>query len=209
MAREPAPVHGASTEKRRTILAAALKVFSREGYTRATIEMIAAEANASTRTIYNYFSDKQQLFVTVIQESATRVAEAHIALIDRHLRQMSDLESDLVRLGQDWLRPIPDYADHHALVRHIRAEAGRIPREALEAWQETGPLRVRREFARHLRALSERGVLRIDDAERAALHYTVLISAGTRPMSGESPAEDEVAETVAAGVRVFLNGYVR
>lgn len=62
-------------------MAGALTVFARDGYMRASVDAIAAEAGVSTRTIYNHFQDKAQLFQTVIQESATRVAEAQIAII--------------------------------------------------------------------------------------------------------------------------------
>ena len=72
----------------------------------------------STRTIYNHFQCKAHLFQTVIQESATQVAEAQIALIDRYLSKITDLEADLVEFGRAWVTPTPDYADHFALVRH-------------------------------------------------------------------------------------------
>ena len=56
-------------DKRRAILAGALTVFARDGYTRASIDAIAAQAIVSTRTIYNHFQCKAHLFQTVIQES--------------------------------------------------------------------------------------------------------------------------------------------
>ncbi|MFD2415452.1 TetR family transcriptional regulator [Amycolatopsis pigmentata] len=48
------------------------------------IEVIAAEAEVSTRTIYNHFENKEQLFSTVLTERATQVADARDALIDKH-----------------------------------------------------------------------------------------------------------------------------
>ncbi|MDQ3662394.1 MAG: TetR/AcrR family transcriptional regulator [Actinomycetota bacterium] len=199
---------GGLADKRRAILAGALTVFARDGYTRASIDAISAEAGVSTRTIYNHFLDKAELFQTVIQESATRVAEAQIVIVDHYLRKVTDLESDLIEFARAWLTPMPDYADHFALVRQINAEAGHIPQAAIDAWQETGPLRVRREIARRMQQLAERGLLRIEDPDRAALHFAQLISVTNPSYRGAVAPEEEVAEIVTSGVRAFLHGYL-
>src|SRR5215213_792314 len=98
---------GGQAGKRRAILDAGLRVFSRDGYTRASIDTIAAKAGVSTRTIYNHFHDKTHLFQTVIQESANRVAEIQVAVIDRHLADVTDLEADLVEFGRAFATPVP------------------------------------------------------------------------------------------------------
>ncbi|MFD1936349.1 TetR/AcrR family transcriptional regulator [Nonomuraea mangrovi] len=199
---------GGLADKRRAILAGALAVFARDGYTRASIDAISATAGVSTRTIYNHFTDKAQLFQSVIQESATLAAEAQIAIIDRHLGKVTDLESDLVEFGRAFAAPMAgEHAEHFALVRQIHAEAGHIPPAAIEAWQETGPRRVRHALADRMRHLSERGLLRAGDPERAALHLMVLISAPGTFRGVMAPTEEEVAETVASGVHAFLHGY--
>lgn len=204
---KPRP-RGGLAGKRQAILDGALAVFARDGYTRASIDAISAEAAVSTRTIYNHFTDKAELFLAVIQESATRAADVQIAIIDRHLRKVTDVEADLVEFGLDWVTPRPDSAAHFSLVGQINAEAGHIPQEAVEAWQETGPRRVRRELAGHLRQLAERGLLRVDDADRAALHLLLLISAGL-PADHAMLSEKELTDTVAAGVHTFLHGHRR
>jgi AcrR family transcriptional regulator len=200
---------GGLPDKRRAILAGALEVFARDGYTRASIDAIAAASEVSTRTIYNHFADKARLFQAVIEDSATRVAAAQIAIIDRHLSKVTDVEADLIEFGLAWRTPMPGYADHFRLVRQINAEAGHIPRPAIDRWQQTGPLRVRRELAGRLRQLAERGVLRVDDADRAALHFSLLISGGEPSYRGCVRPEDEIAEVVTSGVRAFLYGYRR
>ncbi|MGA8114482.1 MAG: TetR/AcrR family transcriptional regulator [Actinocatenispora sp.] len=198
-------------DKRRAILRGALAVFSRDGYTRASMATIATEAGVSTRTIYNHFDDKAQLFQTVIEDSATQVADAQIAIVDRHLRRVTDLEADLTEFGCAWATPTSDFADHFALVRQINAEVGHVPQEAVDSWQQVGPLRVRREIARHLQTLADRGLLHIDDADRAATHFVLLAASEvtSRTYHGAVPMPtDEIAEIATAGVRAFLRGYL-
>jgi AcrR family transcriptional regulator len=196
---------GGLADKRRAILAGALTVFARDGYARASIDAIAAEAGVSTRTIYNHFADKAQLFQEVIQDSATRAAEAQIAIIDRYLRKVTDLEADLVDFGRAWTSSKPEHAQHFALTRHVQADADHIPRAAIDAWQENGPLRVRRALAARMRELADRGLLRADDPDRAALHFMLLVSAAVHPCG--DPTEAERTETVTSGVHAFLHGH--
>ena len=202
---------GRLTGKRQAILDAALGIFARDGYSRAGIDAIASAAGVSTRTIYNHFQDKAELFQVVIQDSAARVADAQIALIDRHLSDLgavNDLETALVRFGRAWVAPMPDYADHFHLVRQVNADAGHIPPTAIDAWQRTGPRRVLRELAHRLRQLADRGLLRLDDPERAALHFGLLVSVTNPSYRHAAPSEEEAAEMVVAGVRTFLHGHL-
>lgn len=199
---------GGLADKRRAILTGALPVFARDGYTRASIDAISTAAGVSTRTIYNHFQDKAQLFQTVIQDSATRVADAQIAMIDRHLTKVTDLEPDLTEFGRALARPMTGYADHFALVRQINAETGHIPQAAIDAWQETGPLRVRRALAGRMRELADRGLLRVDDPERVANHLMLLVSVPNLSYRGAAQSEEEITEMVVSGVRAFLHGYL-
>lgn len=196
-------------EKRRAVLEGALRVFARDGYTRARIDVISARAGVSTRTIYNHFQDKAELFRSVIQESAARAAEAQIAIIDRHLRKVTDLEADLVDLGRDLVAMGVEepFADHFGLVRQINAEIEHIPPAAIEAWQATGPMRVLDVLASHLARLGERGLLRTDDPRRTATHLMLLISVYNPSMPSAVPSEESTESMVTAGVRAFLYGY--
>lgn len=199
---------GGLADKRRAILAGALRVFARDGYTRASVDAIAAEAGVSTRTIYNHFADKAELFGVVIQESAARAAEVQVAIIERHLAKILDLEEDLIAFGLEFA-VLPDgYAEHFALVRQIRAEAEHIPDDAITAWQETGPRHVRRVLGRHLAAAQDRGLLRIGSPELAASQLMSLLSIVNPTYLGARPSHDEIVRIVTAGVHVFLHGYL-
>ena len=57
-----------SQKKRQQILDAAYIVFSRKGYHRATVDEIISLADTGKGTVYNYFTNKEQLFYTLIKE---------------------------------------------------------------------------------------------------------------------------------------------
>jgi AcrR family transcriptional regulator len=205
------PVRRGLAEKRASITKGGLAVFARDGYTRASIDAIATEAGVSTRTIYNHFKDKEQLFHTVIQESATKVADAQIALLDRYLGKITNLEEDLTTFGRVWATPMPAFADHFAMVRQIRAEVGHIPQATLEAWLEAGPKRVQRELTQHMQRLADKGLLSIDNADRAAMHLVLLTATevANRSYNGVISLKDtEIADIAATGVQTFLYGYL-
>ncbi|MFI0943820.1 TetR/AcrR family transcriptional regulator [Streptomyces sp. NPDC021020] len=192
-------------DKRRAIVAGALTLFARDGYTRASLDAIAAEAGVSNRTIYNHFTDKAELFQTVIQESTRRAADTMIDFIDRHLGKVVDLEQDLTDFGLAWLGVLSsDLAPHFALVRQVGAEAEHIPPAALKLWRETGPLRTRHALADRLGALP---TLEIADPLRAAGHLMLLVSADN--FTDRADLSDPAAchAMVTAGVRTFLHGY--
>ncbi|MGW4898631.1 TetR/AcrR family transcriptional regulator [Kitasatospora sp. NPDC004240] len=197
-------------EKRRAITGAARTVFGRDGYSRASIDAIAAEAGVSTRTIYNHFAGKEVLFRTVVQESAAQVRDAQLDIIERRLAKVTDLEEDLTSLARGWVDPLTDFADHFALVRQIQAEVVHLPPEVLHAWQDTGPRPVHAELARRFAELGERGLLDVPDPARAAQHFTLLTGTEIthRSYFGAQPLpEAEVEEIITAGVRVFLRAY--
>jgi AcrR family transcriptional regulator len=202
-----------SPGKREAILRASRQVFGRVGYLGASIDVIATEADVSTRTIYNHFESKEQLFATVLTDSSRQVAAAHEAIIERHLGNgvtAENIETALMKLAREWHKPQPEFAEHFALVGRINAEGEEFPRELLTAWQEAGPLRVQRALAAHMARLAEHGLLHIEDAEFAAQHYAVLVTntwgrdrTGTREQTQDQT--DEIAE---AGVRAFLYGHL-
>lgn len=200
-----------SRDKRRAILDGARVTFAREGYSRASIDAIASAADVSTRTLYNHFGDKARLFQEVIQTSATEVAEAQLGLIERHLGDVTDVEAALTAFAVAWARPNPEFADHFALVQQIKAEVGHLPPAVVTAWQQAGPHRVQARLARCLRELAGRGLLRVDDPDRAAFHLSLLAAAevDSRSYHGAIPVPaEEIAALATAGVRVFLHGYL-
>lgn len=206
----PRRVYRGQPDKRRAIAHAARAVFGREGYSGASVDEIAAAAGVSKRTIYNHYVDKEQLFQSVILEGSAMVARTHTQIADRHLRKIIDVEEDLLAFALELANSPTAFEGHFALVRTIQAEAARIPAAVLQAWQDTGPRAFQRELARCLRRMADCGLLVVEDAEDAAVHFNLLtfVSVVQRSFYGAVPlAEAEIDDLVKGGVRAFLRIY--
>jgi AcrR family transcriptional regulator len=62
--------------RRRDILAAAAKLFRRDGFADTAIETIAAEADVATGTVYNYFESKGDLLIALVALDGEEVRAA-------------------------------------------------------------------------------------------------------------------------------------
>lgn len=71
-------------ERRAELLAAAVRVFSREGFHGATTRAIAREAGVAEALLYRYFSDKKELFVCAVRETSARLVQGLRAALDAH-----------------------------------------------------------------------------------------------------------------------------
>ncbi|MFI8460030.1 TetR/AcrR family transcriptional regulator [Kitasatospora sp. NPDC085464] len=194
-------------EKRKAITQAAMVVFGREGYVRASMDAIAAEAGVSKRTVYNHFADKETLFLSVALQNSAELTEKIRELMAKYLDRVVDLRQDLVDFAVERARAVLSAGEHGALGRAIRAEVANIPPDVLEAWLEAGPIASMRDLAAHFEALAERGLLVVEDAGLAAEQYTLLTFHGIAERSfwGALPvADEEVVRIATVGVDAFL-----
>lgn len=199
-----------SAEERRRIVRAARVVLAREGWTRSTPEATAAEAGVSPDAVQRHFPDQERLLLSVLLDSSASVAAALASVAESHLAQITDLERDLFALGRAWLAPLEAFREHFAIVRHISAEVTRLPAEAVEKWQATGPRQARRELARRLQGLAARGLLDIPDADQAAERFILLVPSGVvqRSFLGALPLPRAESDAlIADGVADFIRLY--
>ncbi|MFJ4711680.1 TetR/AcrR family transcriptional regulator [Streptomyces sp. NPDC088785] len=209
MAERAAGVRGGTVEKRRALLRGARTVFGRAGYARAGIDEIAAEAGVSTRTLYNHFGGKENLFRETLLDSAATVTAAHVALIERHLADVTDIGAALRALAREWMGRRGEHADHLLLVRQIIAEGPHLPADVVQDWQGTGPRAVREAVRVAFERLGGEGLLAVDaDNSGEAARYFTLLVAGSVTVDtffGAVPmARAEIDARVESGVRVFL-----
>ncbi|WP_133914508.1 TetR/AcrR family transcriptional regulator [Streptomyces sp. NBC_00582] len=204
-------------QKRVAMAGAACAVFGREGYARASVDTLAAEAGVSTRTLYNHFpGGKAQLFRTVVTWTSGEVKDAQIARLHAVLApgrppRPEDLERDLVALARGFVGLMEDYPNHYALVRHIHAEADHVPPEVLQAWRDAGPRPADEALAEAFAGLAEAGLLDLrGDAPLAAAHFMALISHTLTQQShyGVLPLPPQERERlITGGVAVFVRAY--
>ena len=124
-----------TSQKRETILAAAVQVFIEEGFDNASMDRIAERANASKRTVYNHFASKDELFHAVI------------AKFIREQQALKQIAFDPKRSLEDQLS---DFADailfaistptHLGLSRILNAMFTREPEKVIAARAEFAPL---------------------------------------------------------------------
>ncbi|MFE6893333.1 TetR/AcrR family transcriptional regulator [Streptomyces sp. NPDC057694] len=209
MAEQAAGVRRGTLEKRQALLRGARTVFGREGYSRAGIDEIADEAGVSTRTLYNHFGGKENLFRETLLDSAAAVTRAQVALIERHLGKVTDIEADLRALAQEWMGRRGEHVDHMLLVRQVIAEGPHLPGDVIQEWQGTGPRAVREAVRAAFVRLGGQGLLAVDEDNSAeAARYFILLIAGSVTVDtffGAVPmAAAEIDARVESGVRAFL-----
>ncbi|MGW2614972.1 TetR/AcrR family transcriptional regulator [Streptomyces sp. NPDC001500] len=204
-------------EKQMAMAGAACAVFGREGYARASVDALAAEAGVSTRTLYNHFpGGKAQLFGAVVTWTSGEVKDAQLARLHAVLDperppRAQDLERDLIALARAFVGLMADYPNHFALVRHIHAEADHVPPEVLDAWRDAGPGPVGRALAEAMQGLADAGLLDVHgDAALAATHFMALVSHTITQQShyGVLPLpKEETERLIEGGVAAFLRAY--
>jgi AcrR family transcriptional regulator len=101
-----------SKRREQEILRAALRVFARDGISRARIGDIASEAGMPVSSLYDYFPSKEDLAYAVPQEHLTRFfSEYAAASADKHtfrerLRLYLWLAADFARRNPEWARTL-------------------------------------------------------------------------------------------------------
>lgn len=207
MPNSPSALRRGSPTKRAAIVRAALEVFVREGYARASVDAIAAAAGVSKRTVYDYYGDKERLFLSVLEETRNAQAAAFRELLERTLGQVDDVEAALSAFGREFAAQIARSAERAAVLRLMIAEASHFP-ALLEPAPEERP--VQRALADRLAELDEQGLLDIPDPSEAAEFLGLLVTGRVNHRSwyGAAHLDDaEIDRLVAGGVRVFLRAY--
>ncbi|MFI5698258.1 TetR/AcrR family transcriptional regulator [Kribbella sp. NPDC051586] len=185
---------------------AALKVFLAEGYARAGVDAIAAEAGVSKRTIYDYYGGKERLFLSAVAETRAGMEQTFDDLLRRTIDEIDDaddIEAALVAFGQAFATEVSRSSERAAVLRLMIAEIRHFP--ALLDGQPT-----RDALADRLRDLDKRGLLAVPDPAEAAEFLGMLVTGPVQNRSWYGAVAVEPAEIerlVRSGVRIFLAAY--
>jgi TetR/AcrR family transcriptional repressor of mexJK operon len=189
---ESAPTEEHLTRKQVCILDAASAVFLREGFERASVDAIAAEADVSKRTIYNHFTDKRGLFLAVIHHKL-HPADLASALDPANLKSAATIRADLTDLGNRMVdQELSE--DVASLRRVLIADISRFP-ELKSACKQMFPWDAVRTLAERLHALFPEQVS-ADLAETALTQFLSMIGAQAQARSAfwAVPVPNEVRD---------------
>jgi TetR/AcrR family transcriptional repressor of mexJK operon len=193
--------------KRDQILSGARRVFLRDGFAAASTDAIAAEARVSKRTLYVYYSSKEELFADVmrkltIENPQTRALET--------IEEMSpgsegELRRDLLELAEKIVTTMmqPDYL---ALLRTTIADTHRFPQLG-GIFRATVPERALRSFAIFVERGRERGVVGPDIAGGTAARMFVgplLTYAVLDGLLAEGPPRPPAREKIEEIVDLYM-----
>ncbi|HEX8032355.1 MAG TPA: TetR family transcriptional regulator [Ktedonobacterales bacterium] len=154
---------------RRQILAAALDVFSKQGYAGTTLDDITAAANLSKGAIYWYFESKADLFATLLGERASIFSEILLDAARGARGPLAALEAMWLR----WMEALETDRGYQAYVRlaYLRVEVADEPSVGLDA-RRTEERRVQALVTERILAAVAAGELPSElDIEAAVLSF--------------------------------------
>lgn len=98
-------VYGDAEARRRGTLDAAAALLDEGGYAALTIRAVAQRSGTSTGLIYQYFADKQDIFVALLDESQAESAD-FVAALPRHLGVESLIRDLVPESARQWRRVV-------------------------------------------------------------------------------------------------------
>jgi Bacterial regulatory proteins, tetR family len=195
-------------ETRRAISEAAMRLFIENGYENVTIAQIAAVADVSVNTVFNYFPTKEDLFF-----SSDPCRESEFALL-RMAREPHEAVIDFFRrsLGA-WIEQYPKAPmtlaeiGYMAAVRRIYQESPAIQVHASQAsrraTQDTEAA-FALALAKDLKAEDDDLTPRLIAAQLIAIYSALFFEAERWRRSGEKPEKIQVRLSAAAKVALNL-----
>jgi len=191
-------------DRRDAIIAVAAASFLEHGYAATTMSGIASTIGGSKATLWSYFPSKEALFEAVLEKATADFRSQLTPLLDTD----SDPEGSIRSFCRRFLEKVTA-PEALALQRLAHGEAGRFP-EMGTIFYERGPRTTQTLLARFIALLMDRGLLRRDDALRAARTLTSLCMSGCHQqlllgLSAADPAT--IAADAEAAADLFLRAY--
>lgn len=195
-----------SVVKRAAILGAARELFLAEGFERTSVDAIAALAQVSKRTVYDYFGDKRALLLSVVEQALGALMLVVDRAIADHLTDVHQLETSLTAFARSISESAIGSADYAALIRLVSMESANLPELRAYEWSVVEP---EVKVADRLAEFAARGLLVVPDPRMAADHFTALTltPSVTGVTSGVTASDAETQHRIVEGVRAFIRAY--
>ncbi|MFE5813844.1 TetR/AcrR family transcriptional regulator [Streptomyces sp. NPDC056479] len=197
-----------STRKRAAILSAARELFLADGFDRSSVDAVAARAEVSKRTVYDYFGDKQTLLQAVVDAIGQSMITTIRRTLDESLTDLTeaaDLEDALITFSMSIATDMLGSAEYATLQRLVRAESRHLPHRGYNSMADTPDEAIAERFA----AFAAAGLLDVPDPRLAADQFIALTFgvALDRLGSANATEDDRVRPLIVEGVRTFLRAY--
>jgi len=198
------PLREGSATKRASILAAARELFLTDGFDRSSVDAVAAKAQVSKRTVYDYFGDKRALLLAVLEATAQSLMDSVHLAISENLTEFDDLEMALVNFTVQIATTTMGSSDYSALWRLVSSESPHLPE--LPDQMDTAPEEA---VAERLAEFGRRGLLEVPDPRLAADHFIALAFSPIfrNQRLGRNLDSDRDDRLLVEGVRAFLRAY--
>lgn len=190
-----------ANRKRERVLEAAIELFSRYGYERTTVDLIAAESRCAKGTVYAYFEDKEGLFRAV----ATEVCARFMAAAEGAATSGAALESRLLALlsaKYTYLYELVHGSPHAAELLDAKNAVAADVIEKADA-------RYKRLLVQLLAQAQEEGTLSLARVELEPGAAGALLMRSAAGVSQEAKSATEHKRYLGELVRVFLAGTTR
>ncbi|MEO9156096.1 MAG: TetR/AcrR family transcriptional regulator [Kofleriaceae bacterium] len=211
--REPharrAPAHGKRWSRRSDarpgeLIAAALRLFSENGFAATRLEDVAAAAGVSKATVYLYFANKERLLEAVIRNAIDSGFDRADLFFDAFDGPTPNLVRTLLRLLEAMALdgPFP------ALLKLLISEAANFP-EIARIWGEAGPKRMLALIQRVIQRGIDRGEFRPISAAVVAplvLSPVFLLAVWQYSLTPHLKLELDRSAITSAHVEILLRG---
>lgn len=186
------------------IIAAAATVFFDKGFSRTSMDDVIGLVRGSKRTLYKYFSSKDDLFFAVVTRVVDRTMEGLT------VEQGSDLPETLRQFGVSYLSAIVS-PDGLSLFRAVSAEVPYLPKLG-ERFLHDATDRVLSLLAGYFEEQNQAATGgRIKDPPLAAAQFLALVRGQVHfaaLLGGGVPDNEQIAHAVNQAVETFLHGAV-
>jgi TetR/AcrR family transcriptional repressor of mexJK operon len=191
--------------KRTAILESAVELFLKNGFSKTSMDAIAAKAGVTKQTVYAHCQSKDALFAQIVNELAKKHAPPEKLMGKKNV----SVEDRLYEIGLAFLNMVSS-KDGIAATQLVIAEAYRHPRLA-QHYYESGSRRILTILADYIGYENGRGGLHIPVPLSAASYFfamlkgnyylRILLNIKPRPTPGEK--ESHVRECVAIFMRIY------
>ncbi|MGZ6708494.1 MAG: TetR/AcrR family transcriptional regulator [Solirubrobacteraceae bacterium] len=184
----PRTARGART--RAALVAAARRVFERDGYLHARLTDITAEARCSTGSFYTYFTNKKEIFAAVL-------AEAQEEMLHPHVREVADGD-DPIAVIEAGNRAYLQAYERNAKLMGLLEQVATFDDDVRELRRRRGAAFAERN-AKAIRELQARGVADPTlDPELAARALSGMVSrmASSVYVLGDAVDQEELVATL-------------